>query len=192
MSYAQASSGQYWKLAEPTGHETRRSETKQPTTGSALDATWKGADKAIDATKDAADKTKEIAGKTADKTREIVGEVAQKSQQVASATGETVTDAWITTKVKAKFADEKLLEGSDIHVDTNDRVITLAGTVPSREARERAVSIASGTEGVTLVVNHLVVKSSADPPWRPCCAPQANQLSKTHASRPPPSMEVLD
>jgi BON domain-containing protein len=106
-------------------------DTKR-TTGAALDATRKGADKAIDATKDAADKTKEIAGKTAGKTREIVGEVAQKSQQVASATGETVTDAWITTKVKAKFADEKLLEGSDIHVDTNDRVITLAGTVLSR------------------------------------------------------------
>jgi len=145
------------------------------TTGAALDATRKGADTAIDATKDAADKTKEIAGKTADKTREVVGEVAQKSQQVAAATGETVTDGWITTKVKAKFADEKLLEGSDIHVETNDRVITLGGTVPSRAAREQAVSIASWTEGVTRVVNHLVVKSSADPPWRPCCAPQANQ-----------------
>jgi hyperosmotically inducible protein len=69
-----------------------------------------------------------------------------------------VTDAWFTTKVKAKCADEKLLEGSDIHVDTNNRVITLTGTVRSREARERAVSLASGTEGVTLVVNHLFVK----------------------------------
>jgi osmotically-inducible protein OsmY len=132
-------------------------DNTKKTTGAALDATRKGADMAIDATKDAAEKTKEMAGKTADKTREIVGEVAQKSQQVASATGETVTDSWITTKVKAKFADEKVLEGSNIHVDTSDRVITLAGTVRSRPARERAVSIATGTEGVKLVVDHLFV-----------------------------------
>ena len=158
MSYAQASSGQYWKLAEPTGHETRRSETKQPTTGSALDATWKGADKAIDATKEAGDKTKEIAGKTADKTREIVGQVAEKSKRVASDTSGAVTDGWLTTKVKAKFGDEKLLEGSDIHVDTNDHVITVSGSVPSRAAKERALAIAGGTEGIARVVDHLFVE----------------------------------
>jgi hypothetical protein len=127
-------------------------------TGHALDATKKGADKAFDATKDAGDKTKEIAGETADKTKEIVGEVALKSKQVASATGEVVTDGWITTKVKAKFADEKLLEGSNIHVDTNDQVIMLTGTVTSHAGKARAVAIAGGTEGVTRVDDYLVVK----------------------------------
>jgi hyperosmotically inducible protein len=131
-------------------------DTKR-TTGTAIDATKKGADKAVDATKAAADETKEIAGKAADKTKEIVGEVAKKSQQVASTTAEVVSDGWITTKVKAKFADEKLLEGSDIHVDTNDHMITLRGTVPSRAAKARAMAIASGTERVTRVVDHLVV-----------------------------------
>jgi hyperosmotically inducible periplasmic protein len=132
-------------------------DTKRAT-GTALDATKKGADKAIDATRDAGDKTKEIAGKTADKTREIVGQVAEKSKEVASATREVVTDGWLTTKVKAKFGDEKLLEGSDIHVETNDHVVTLSGAVPSRAAKARAVAIAGGTERVTRVVDHLVVE----------------------------------
>ena len=132
-------------------------DTKKAT-GRAIDATRQGADRAFDATKDAGDKTKEIAGKTADKTKEIVGEVALKSKQVASTTGEVVTDGWITTKVKAKFADEKLLEGNNIHVDTNDQVIMLTGTVPSHAAKARAVAIASGTEGVSRVVDYLVVK----------------------------------
>jgi hyperosmotically inducible protein len=123
-----------------------------------IDATKRGADKAVDATKDAADETKEIAGKAADKTKEIVGEVARKSQEVASTTGEVVSDSWITTKVKAKFADEKLLEGSDIHVDTNDQVIRLTGTVPSSAAKARAMAIARGTERVRRVVDHLVVE----------------------------------
>jgi hypothetical protein len=85
-------------------------DTKR-TTGAALDATRKGADKAIDATKDAADKAKEIAGKTADKTREIAGGIAQKSRQVASATGKTVTDAWITTKVKGEVRRREVAGG---------------------------------------------------------------------------------
>jgi osmotically-inducible protein OsmY len=123
-------------------------DTKKAT-GTALDATKKGTDKAIDATREAGEKTKEIAGKTADKTREIVGQVAEKSKEVASATSE---------EVKAKFADEQVLKGSEIHVETNDHVVTLKGTVPSRAAKERAMAIAAGTEGVTRVANHVEVK----------------------------------
>ena len=118
--------------------------------------------KAEEETKDVAqkieDKTKEIADKTADKTKEIVGEIADKSKEAVSATGEAITDGWITTKVSAKFADEKLLKGSKINVDTKDHVVTLKGTVGSDAAKARAATIASGSEGVVRVVNQLVVK----------------------------------
>jgi hypothetical protein len=121
--------------------------------GAALDATRAGADQAIAATKKAGDKTAEVAQRTA-------GEVADKSKEVASATGAALTDGWITTKVKAKFADETVLEGSHINVDTTDHVVTLRGTVLSRAAKGRAAAIAGGTEGVTRVVNQLVVKQT--------------------------------
>ncbi|HSL20631.1 MAG TPA: BON domain-containing protein [Vicinamibacterales bacterium] len=136
-------------------------ETKKDA-GAALDATKAGADKAIDATRQAgertADVTKDIAQRTADKTKDMAGQVADKSKEVAATTGAAVTDGWITTKVKAKFADETVLEGSDINVDTSDHVVTLRGTVPSDAARARAAAIAGGTEHVTRVVNQLVVK----------------------------------
>lgn len=47
---------------------------------------------------------------------------------------------------------------SDLHVDTNDTVVTLRGTAVSGQARARAAEIARGTEGVTRVVDEVVVK----------------------------------
>lgn len=105
------------------------------------------------------DKAKEIAEETKDKTREIAGEVADKGKQVLSATGEAISDGWITTKIKAKFGDDKLLKDSKITVETNDRVVTLKGTVGSAAAKARATTIAGGTEGVGHVVDDLIVKT---------------------------------
>lgn len=150
----------------------------------ALDATKEGVDTALDATKEGAatvidqtreageatadvtkniaqktgDKTKEIAGKTADKAREIAGAVGGKTKDVVSTTGEAITDGWITTKVSARFVDDTLLKDGNINVDTNDYVVTLKGTVGSDAARVHAVAIARSTEGVTRVVDQLVVK----------------------------------
>lgn len=83
---------------------------------------------------------------------------ANKVSEVAAATGAVVSDGWITAKLKAKFADEVVLNGSDITVDTKEHAVTLSGLVLSAQAKTRAVEIATGTEGVRLVVNHLVVK----------------------------------
>ena len=158
-------------------------ETKKGT-DTALDATRKGVDKALDATAEGAataidktreagektadvtknvaqktgEETKEIAVKTAHKTTEIAGEVGRKTKEIVSTTGEAITDGWITTKVTAKFHDETLLKGSNINVDTNSHVVTLKGTAGSEAARARAAEIARGTEGVTRVVNQLVVR----------------------------------
>ena len=105
------------------------------------------------------DKAKEIAEETKDKTREIAEDVADKSKEVLSATGEAISDGWITTKIKAKFADDKLLKENKITVETNGRVVTLKGTVASAAAKARATAIAGGTEGVGRVVDELVVKA---------------------------------
>jgi hyperosmotically inducible protein len=121
-----------------------------------------GAGRAIDATAQAGEKganaTKGAAQGTGEKTKELAGTTATKTKEVAATTGEAINDSWITTKLKTKFLDETLLKDSDIHVETNDRVVTLTGAVPSSAAKARAAAIASGTEGVTRVVNQLVVK----------------------------------
>ena len=98
------------------------------------------------ASQSVADKTKDAAEKTKDAVKDGL-----------SKTGEVMTDAWITTRVHARFVDEDLLKDSDISVDTSKHVVTLKGTVTGRAGRARATSVAKGTEGVHRVVNRLTI-----------------------------------
>lgn len=104
------------------------------------------------------DRTADEAKRNADAAVDAGKVAADKVAEVASATGAAVSDGWITAKLKAKFADEVVLNGSDITVDTKEHAVTLSGSVLSPQARTRAVEIANGTEGVRLVVSHLVVR----------------------------------
>jgi osmotically-inducible protein OsmY len=116
-------------------------------------------DKARQAVQEIEDKSREIAGDAADKAKEVAADVADKGKEIVSSTGEAITDGWITTKIKAKFTDDKLLKDSKITIDTKDRVVTLKGTVASVEAEKSALTIANGTEGVLRVVDEVAVKT---------------------------------
>jgi len=71
-----------------------------------------------------------------------------------------IKDSAITTKVKAKLADEKMNTLIHISVDTDDHgIVVLSGNVRSRELAERAVSIARHTDGVTKVWNHIEIRA---------------------------------
>jgi len=70
-----------------------------------------------------------------------------------------VKDSVITTKIKAKLADEKMRSLMHIKVDTDSKgAVVLSGTVRSQEEADKAVSIAHGTEGVTSVKSNIRVK----------------------------------
>ncbi len=84
--------------------------------------------------------------------------VADRMKNGLTKTGEKITDAWITTKVKWFFVGEDALKGSDINVDTADHVVTLKGTVKSSAGKARAVELAKRTDGVTKVVDQLTIK----------------------------------
>lgn len=75
-------------------------------------------------------------------------------------TGEKISDAWITTKVKWFFVGDDLLKGSEINVDTKDNIVTLKGTVKTAPGKARAVELAQNTDGVKKVVDQLVVRST--------------------------------
>jgi hyperosmotically inducible protein len=109
-------------------------------------------------TRDGVEKTKDAAETAGEKTKAGAEKVADKTKQGLSKTGEVITDAWITTRVKSKFVGEDLLKDSDINVDTNDHVVTLRGTVMSAAGRARAVEQAKAVEGVHQVVDQLTIK----------------------------------
>jgi len=70
-----------------------------------------------------------------------------------------VADSVITTKVKAKLADEKMGSLARIGVDTDAKgAVVLSGTARTQKEADMAVSIARATEGVTSVTSTIQVK----------------------------------
>jgi hyperosmotically inducible protein len=98
-------------------------------------------------------KTKTIENKTKAGAEKAAG----KTKEALSKSGEVITDAWITTRVKGKFVGEDLLKDSKIDVDTKDHVVTLTGTVLTAAGRARAVAQAKEVEGVHRVVDRLTI-----------------------------------
>lgn len=60
-------------------------------------------------------------------------------------------DAYITSKVKARFVNEGIFQVNDVKVVTEDAVVYLLGVV-DREEAQNAVKIAKSTSGVRKVV----------------------------------------
>ena len=117
-----------------------------------------GVTKAVDATVNAATKTKGAVQKGVGKAEQGVGKAADKTSDAVGTVGDKMIDTSVTTRVKAGFSWEKLLQDTAIDVDTTDHVVTLKGTVASNAAKARAGEIARGIGGVTRVVNQIVVR----------------------------------
>ena len=98
-----------------------------------------------------ADAAREQGKAIADKTAATVEKAATKLDQAVEAGS-------LTAKIKSKMALDDLVKARTINVDTTGSVVTLTGTVESKQERERAVRLASETAGVTKVVDKLQVK----------------------------------
>jgi hypothetical protein len=62
-----------------------------------------------------------------------------------------IDDSLITAKIKTSMAADPQVSALAIDVDTANGVVSLTGTVKSEEARQRAIQLAQGTEGVKRV-----------------------------------------
>jgi osmotically-inducible protein OsmY len=125
----------------------------------AAEKTKAGLNKAVDATVKGVEKAKEGVEKGVTESTKAVGKAAAKTADALDKTGDKMSDASVTTRVKGSLTDEPLLKDTAIDVDTRDHVVTLKGTVPTEAAKTRAGEVAARTEGVSRVVNDLVVRS---------------------------------
>jgi osmotically-inducible protein OsmY len=89
--------------------------------------------------------------------REEGREAAAKAGEAADRAGAAVTDAAITSAVKAKFLADTTVQGLKIDVDTSAGMVTLNGSVSSRAEADRAISLARNTDGVKGVHSNLKV-----------------------------------
>ena len=72
--------------------------------------------------------------------------------------GKYFDDSVITTKVKARLAQDDVLKAYEINVKTYRGVVQLRGFVDSQATINKAGQLAGGVEGVKSVKNDLIVK----------------------------------
>jgi hyperosmotically inducible periplasmic protein len=98
---------------------------------------------------------REEAAEGADATKRLGREAQTKASEAASRTGEVLTDAAVTSAVKAKLLADSAVSGLKIDVDTKDGVVTLNGTAATNGEADRAIAVARESDGVKRVISHL-------------------------------------
>jgi hyperosmotically inducible periplasmic protein len=96
-------------------------------------------------------------GTAAETAKQRGSELGEKAAIAAEAVGNAVDDAATTAKIKAKMALDDSVQVRSVDVSTTGPTVTLSGTVRSLAERDRCVTLARETHGVTRVVDHLVV-----------------------------------
>ena len=90
-----------------------------------------------------------------ERARERAAEIGEKAAVATRKVQETVSEAALTTKIKAKMALDDSLKARNIDVSTEGSTVTVSGKVPSASAHERALALARETAGVSVVIDHL-------------------------------------
>lgn len=75
-----------------------------------------------------------------------------------STVGEYMDDATITTRVKAKFAEDKTVSAMSISVETLRGTVQLSGFAKSAAERSQAEALASRVKGVKAIKNDIVIR----------------------------------
>ncbi|MED5620152.1 BON domain-containing protein [Ideonella sp. BN130291] len=108
-------------------------------------------DAAVEQTRSATDNAKQEASTAAT-------DIKNDTKAVANEASDKVADAAITASVNADLAKDSDLSALKINVDTNNGHVTLHGSAPSEEAKQRATKLASNVKGVTSVDNELSIQ----------------------------------
>lgn len=87
-----------------------------------------------------------------------IGLAGCESTPTQESTGEYIDSAVISTKVRAKIADDPTVSITDIDVNAFKDVVQLSGFVDSAEEKAKAGQLAASVEGVRRVENNITVK----------------------------------
>jgi osmotically-inducible protein OsmY len=73
--------------------------------------------------------------------------------------GSYIDDATLTTRVKARFAEDPTVSAMAIKVETLEGVVQLSGFAKSLDEKSKAEQLARKTSGVRAVRNDIIVRS---------------------------------
>ena len=108
-----------------------------------------------------AQKSKEIgaaAARGVAEVKEAGRDFAQEAKQAGSEVADKVSDAVITSSVKAELVKDPNLSALRIKVDTDAGRVLLQGSAPSSTARDQAMQLAQAVKGVVSVDNQLKIE----------------------------------
>lgn len=77
--------------------------------------------------------------------------IVDTGKSVVGETGETISDSWITTKVKSTLRYTSNVSGSAIDVSTDKGIVTLSGKVSNGTEQALAIELAQNVRGVKSV-----------------------------------------
>ena len=92
------------------------------------------------------------------KARERGAELGEKAAVAAEKAKDTVAEAALTTKIKAKMALDDTIKARRIDVSTSGGTVTVKGAVASKAEHDRAIALTRETNGVTRVVDELAIE----------------------------------
>jgi hyperosmotically inducible protein len=94
----------------------------------------------------------ETATKAVDGVKSVDNQLkAPGSSKAVAKTKQSVSDGWITTKVKSELLADSVAKGLDIKVETTRGVVVLTGVLATRDAIEHVKDVAAKVEGVKSV-----------------------------------------
>ena len=73
-------------------------------------------------------------------------------------TGAYIDDAALTTRIKARFVENKQVDAASIRVETLNGTVMLSGFAKSTTERNTAEAIARGVNGVKSVRNEIAIR----------------------------------
>lgn len=114
--------------------------------------------KAATSAERAGDKTRMAAADAGDRTEAAAATAAARTERAGERGAANVSDAMITTKVKAGLVKAPNTSALAIKVETEKGVVMLSGFAESKAEIERAEQVAKSVEGVTSVKNSIKVK----------------------------------
>jgi osmotically-inducible protein OsmY len=89
-------------------------------------------------------------------------EVSRETTAAVDKAGDAASDGRITMTVQAKYFASDEVKGHEIDVDADHGVVTVKGKVETENARQQAVQIARGVDGVTRVEDQLTIAPDGD------------------------------
>jgi hyperosmotically inducible protein len=87
-------------------------------------------------------------------------ELKDRAARAAQRVDETLAEAALTGKIKAKIALDDTVKTADVHVHSQKGIVTLSGTVTSTAQRDRILQLTRETAGVASVVNQITIAGS--------------------------------